>query len=212
MEEVACRRCGKVKPRTAEFWERHHFCKDGFRKTCRECMRPIRAASSTRHRANAEQKRKKERDPVKRAKLWADWCARNREHVREQRRRYRQSEKGRAQSRAYEERRKEELRPRRNLLAQARNYGLSVDALQAMLRAQEGKCAICGKEAVKLHVDHDHGTGKVRALLCSNCNGGLGGFRDNIDFLDAAKAYLTFHSPKGDQLCLAIKHHKKAKP
>ena len=45
-------------------------------------------------------------------------------------------------------------------------------------------CRICG-EINKLHIDHDHITNKVRGILCSNCNGGLGFFKDNIlIFLD----------------------------
>lgn len=63
----------------------------------------------------------------------------------------------------------------------------------AMLDEQGGLCAIC-RSAPAVHVDHDHGTGAVRALLCFNCNGGLGQFRDDPEILRAAAEYVRFHA------------------
>jgi hypothetical protein len=64
--------------------------------------------------------------------------------------------------------------------------GKAVDVLVA---AQDGRCAIC-REAPPEHVDHDHRTGRVLGILCFNCNGGLGQFRDRDDLLTLAIAYL----------------------
>lgn len=61
-----------------------------------------------------------------------------------------------------------------------------------MLAAQGGLCAVC-QEALAVHVDHDHATGAVRDLLCFNCNGGLGQFRDDPELLRAAAAYVERH-------------------
>lgn len=57
-------------------------------------------------------------------------------------------------------------------------------------------CSICKTDfstiALKqIHVDHCHRTGKVRGLLCSNCNQGLGNFKDDVERLEAAIKYLN---------------------
>jgi hypothetical protein len=72
-----------------------------------------------------------------------------------------------------------------------RNYGLTVDDFNEMARLQSGCCAICGSAERQLVVDHCHESGHVRALLCNNCNTGLGMFGDNVDMLISAVAYLV---------------------
>lgn len=70
-----------------------------------------------------------------------------------------------------------------------RRYGITVEHYDAMLAEQDGLCAIC-REAPAVHVDHDHVTDRVRGLLCFNCNGALGQFRDRTDLMLRAVAYL----------------------
>ncbi|HEX8036368.1 MAG TPA: endonuclease VII domain-containing protein [Ktedonobacterales bacterium] len=70
-------------------------------------------------------------------------------------------------------------------------YKLTPLEYQRMYDAQRGRCVICG-DADKLVVDHKHDdTKKVRALLCTRCNTGLGLFRENVDILLAAIGYLS---------------------
>ena len=65
-----------------------------------------------------------------------------------------------------------------------------------MLSRQNDACAVCkqsffdGTDKVRINIDHDHATGRVRGLLCSPCNKGLGFFLDNPERLDAAASYL----------------------
>jgi hypothetical protein len=74
-------------------------------------------------------------------------------------------------------------------------YGLSEEDYYLMLDDQDNKCAICktdrwaGKFDVP-NVDHNHDTGKVRGLLCADCNFGLGNFKDSIERLQSAIEYL----------------------
>jgi hypothetical protein len=74
-----------------------------------------------------------------------------------------------------------------------RRYGITAEEADALLEGQGGVCAIC-KVAPAGHVDHDHATGAVRALLCFNCNGGLGQFKDDPLLLHAAAYYVQFHT------------------
>jgi Recombination endonuclease VII len=68
-------------------------------------------------------------------------------------------------------------------------YGLTLDAVEALKQAQDGMCAVC-LEPAELVVDHDHGTNEVRGMLCEPCNQGLGHFRDSPVRLTAAVQYL----------------------
>ena len=74
-----------------------------------------------------------------------------------------------------------------------RKFGLTVDEYEALLERQGGGCAICrspANDSISLHVDHDHGTGRVRGPLCFRCNGGLGQFREEPELLRRAAWYV----------------------
>ena len=72
-------------------------------------------------------------------------------------------------------------------------YGIDVETFDLMVEQQEGKCAGCGKLSDKLCVDHSHTTGKVRGLLCSNCNLALGHVKDDPNRLIQMIKYLKRH-------------------
>lgn len=72
-------------------------------------------------------------------------------------------------------------------------YGISLEEFEKKLDSQNRKCAICGVQLdgnKRTHLDHDHATGKIRGILCWNCNGGLGNFSDNVERLQSAINYL----------------------
>jgi hypothetical protein len=90
-------------------------------------------------------------------------------------------------------------KPRRaktNRAWRIRKYGLDAEAYTRMYAMQNGCCAICGKHFEKLAIDHSHVTGKVRELLCRQCNTGLGFMQDSEAILQAATQYLVKHKEK----------------
>jgi hypothetical protein len=77
-----------------------------------------------------------------------------------------------------------------------RQYDLTEQEVDAMREAQGGVCAIC-RTAPAMHVDHDHGTGQVRGMLCFSCNAALGHFKDDPAVLRRAARYLKTYAAKG---------------
>ena len=79
-----------------------------------------------------------------------------------------------------------------------RKYGITISEYDAMLEMQSNKCAVCktdapgGKHNV-FCVDHDHVTGKVRELLCKDCNIVLGIINDSPEHLGRLMAYIVKH-------------------
>lgn len=77
-----------------------------------------------------------------------------------------------------------------------KQYGFTLDQYEVLNQSQNGKCKICGNrnrksgQSVRLAVDHDHVTGRIRGLLCNTCNRGLGMFRDDAGLLQTAADYL----------------------
>ena len=86
------------------------------------------------------------------------------------------------------------------------NHGITLKQYQKLWDAQRGLCAICGgpetiidartKQLRWLSVDHNHETGKVRALLCANCNTTLGLVMENPEILQKAIDYLGKYADK----------------
>jgi len=139
-------------------------CKDGLRGDCKACFS---ARAKVRYAAKSDE-----------IKAYVNaWRRENREHVRAWQKQYNAGRK--------RENRDTHLR---------RTFGITLEDFEAMLAAQGGGCAICGRpapEGTSLHVDHDHETGVVRGLLCFTCNGALGMLTENEDHLLRAADYVS---------------------
>ena len=86
-----------------------------------------------------------------------------------------------------------------------RRFGITLAEYGVILASQGGVCAICGEPPdgprnmrkggrnvfkARLVVDHNHATGRVRGLLCGNCNTGIGHLKDDAATVTMALRYL----------------------
>ena len=169
MTQETCRKCGVSKHPSA--FSPSVLVKGGNHQ-CRSCLRPA---------ANISQKCRLDKD---------------RDAYNAYQRAYRAANPNKFK--AYRER----SRPKERLKWIWFRFGLSKEEYESLVTKQGGKCAICGGPPIRankhLDVDHNHSTGKVRGLLCSNCNIGLGMFLDSEELLDTAINYIRQGRPVED--------------
>jgi uncharacterized Zn finger protein (UPF0148 family) len=197
---LACGRCGAEKP--AGFGRRLcDICRDAppprdraATGKCRRCGGPKAAGRGRRYcdtcrgfALEESYERVKERAtaynkafPERRREYSKRWREANKETLK-------------ANQKEWRARTRERDREKRKAWALYQEYGMSLADFWALHTAQEGACAICQKrptDPFTLHVDHCHETGKIRGLLCSPCNTGLGRFKDDPERLMKAARYL----------------------
>jgi tetratricopeptide (TPR) repeat protein len=130
----------------------------------------------------------------------------NKEQIRQRKKAHRENPENKEQIRQYQKAYREnpEVRERVRGSHRRRRYGLTEDQYRAMYEAQEGRCANPGCRtpldllpALYVHVDHCHKSGKVRGILCHNCNKTLGYADDNPKILRGLLRYLKEHGCSG---------------
>jgi len=162
-----CIRCNEVKP-LSEFTI-HDQNKGQHRNFCHECE----LIWSRKYHKSPQGKEKRK-----------EWVDQNKEKIEEYKEVYRNDPERTAKAKVYS-------RQWRLM----KDFGLTVDDYDRMLKDQNGGCAICGADDSgnkrdHFAVDHDHKSGKVRGLLCYQCNVGLGHFKEDPDLLRKAANYL----------------------
>ena len=84
------------------------------------------------------------------------------------------------------------------------SFGITLEGYNKLFELQGGRCAICGKHqsevSTTFHVDHDHETGRIRALLCSGCNIGIGQFKEDVEIIKKVMEYLNTSGPHSSKL------------
>lgn len=175
------------------------FYKQGksFTSRCKKCFLEDQKLKRTidpeafRAKRRVNYSKNKEHILLKQKNAIANWSPEKRAAYNERRTKY-QATKG--YHKAVSRRRKYHL---------GRKYGLPIDQYNSLMELQNGCCAICKNPETKFNkrtngfmslcVDHCHITGKVRGLLCHNCNAGIGNLKDDIDRLYKAIDYLKLH-------------------
>ncbi|MFJ5520182.1 endonuclease VII domain-containing protein [Streptomyces griseoluteus] len=155
---------------------------DGLQAYCREC-----SAEYYRQRQEAKGKRVREKVPVPPGRKRCPQCAIVKPHS-EWERNKSSSDGWASYCRSCRKARNEESRLKRM-------YGLTAAERDAMVASQRGLCVIC-LNAPAAHVDHCHKTGRVRGVLCFNCNSAIGKLGDDPEAVRRAAAYLEGNSWK----------------
>ena len=176
-ETKVCARCS-IEKSVTEFNMHHAKIKGNskYRGECKECQKLWRQEN---------------KDIT--AKAGILYRIRHADDIKKKREAYRSNpenrEKNRVYAREYQKRKPEIQRIR--LLAK---YGITLEDYNILLANQNGCCAICGtvKNGKRMNfvIDHNHETGKVRGLLCTQCNAGIGNFKENLLSLSKAAEYL----------------------
>lgn len=173
--ELKCTTCVRLLP--PENFHKNSKSARGYQYKCKSCVKDY---DKTDHRLSYQ------REKV------SEWRASNPEKRAEQKLRHylKNKEKIDQKAKDWYNNNKDKYKDR----AMRRKYGISTEVYNQMRESQNYRCAICGlgEESLTkgLVVDHCHGSGKVRKLLCTTCNTGIGMFKDNPRILALAVDYL----------------------
>lgn len=195
MGKLFCSKCELEKEQT-EF-SRARSSTRGYAYWCKSCMKIYMNSPDQKNKTREYYKRE---DVIERMREYRSQPTYKEKKKADNKRRYKNG--------GYERHRVYYLRNRNKILAKQKTpearlsqkykklkykYGITKQQYKNLCDSQNGRCAICEKEldmAKNTCIDHDHKTGKIRGILCSNCNRGLGGFMDNQEFTRSATEYL----------------------
>lgn len=162
-----CRKCGYPKDETTEF-NKHPKTKDGLQSWCRDCGKKAGKAAHAKVSPKVRWERQQQ------------WRKDHPEAYKASRAKYQKNNR----TKILAAKRRQHLRA----------YGLTPEAYDQLVAAQGGVCLICGGvpngQWRRLQVDHCHKTGKIRGLLCVNCNRAIGYLGDDPDRAIRVAAYL----------------------
>lgn len=174
METIVCKFCKEELPKTTEYF---YVSNNKFDNRCRECRHILYLLNSDSKRVSAKERYKRKKELIlSQATLYYE---KNREKILESKK-------------VFWSRNKEKKRTYRL----EKKFLISEQDIRDMMDTQRGCCDICKISLVSpestrsFAVDHCHSSGKVRGLLCNNCNTAIGLFLDNKEILSSAIFYL----------------------
>tara|TARA_B100001057_G_scaffold434938_1_gene464927 strand:+ start:171 stop:773 length:603 start_codon:yes stop_codon:yes gene_type:complete len=180
IETKVCPQCGEEKALTFDNFYRSKQTKSGFKPWCKPC---VNASNKAYDKANPEQHSRRV------------VVSRNRTEERKQRHRD-----------SVNKHRNRNYLGYRDTNA-ARKYGVPKGWYKEQIEKQGGRCRICGVKMLTpehkkyLSVDHNHKTGAVRGVICNGCNTGIGMFKENPVFMEAAIRYLKETANEDHRAC-----------
>jgi len=190
--EMVSRKCCSCKQ---DFDESEFIGKNGRTRYphCLECRNKKSRDSHHRRKHGDKHRKYLEATREKRNKYCREWYEANKETEKAERIKYYKKNKDLilARSKQWYAQNKRQYRD----LSLQRRFGITIKQYEEMLASQNNSCAICKTPQgdIALAVDHCHTTGKVRSLLCSDCNTMLGLCNDNTTVLQSAIRYLENH-------------------
>ena len=186
--------------------------KDGKNSCCKKCVRERGSISYHKNIEKSRESRRKsgkkyrEENPEKVKSSFNKSFEKNKEKIRAYQKIWKQENAEIIHNKLHEyyQNNKEEYRIKSREAHLKKEYGISYTQYINMFDEQSGLCAICYKPEVTIEkrtgriralaVDHDHSTGKIRALLCYCCNKGIGYLKENQDIIKNASLYLERHN------------------
>jgi hypothetical protein len=181
MENLHCNTCKGEFP--ASSFHKAQTTTRGYQYKCKDCV-------SILDRSPTPEARLKKIEKVK------QWHQNNPDKRKEQKRRHYEKYKDKIDQRSKEWYANNKDRYRDN--AFRRKYGITLAEYEVKREQQNYCCAICRTSETdcgkKMFVDHNHQTGAVRKLLCTQCNAGIGMLQDDPEIMERAARYIREHN------------------
>lgn len=171
-----CSACNSFKLRLEQNWHKDNTTKDGLRCYCKECMR-----IKNNQRRKEFLHKNKNQNPFNGTLKSCPECRKEKRRLKENWHKDLYAKDGLYRICSI----------CRSFQKKKRKYNLSKEEYNFILGRQKNRCKICGINLKNnINIDHNHKTGKIRGILCNNCNRALGYFKDNPMILYKAINYL----------------------